>query len=399
MKILYVTPLWTGLKDILFNGFEEARGMPAFIKPLKELISRGHEVDLFLIHNFKKYPKYNLIIDWLKKEQIVGELYWDNILIKKPSNMLKLYINILQILKVREYNFVYGHGGTAEIARKAAAKLNISFGQRLYGTFLYDYIEKNSLFKARIVRYLEYNSFKSPKSFLLVTNDGSKGDKAYNLINKNKKPCDFYFWHNGVDRFENIPNEKLMKEYAKLGNEPFLFHVARIDRWKRQDKAIRILKLLKDKNYNLKLYIAGQIISETYYEELKRLIDEMQLKDHVVFLNAISRDTINIMSKLAIASLSLNDMCNLGNVFHEMLSAGAVIISNNDGSLDEFIKHGENGFLINDLEEACDYIIKVMNDKEYEKRIREKAISTSKEKMKSWEERVGDEIELIERYS
>ena len=93
----------------------------------------------------------------------------------------------------------------------------------------------------------------------------------------------------------------------------------------------------------------------------------MQLKDHVVFLNAISRDTINIMSKLAIASLSLNDMCNLGNVFHEMLSAGAVIISNNDGSLDEFIKHGENGFLINDLEEACDYIIKVMNDKEYEK--------------------------------
>ena len=63
MKILYVTPLWTGLKDILFNGFEEARGMPAFIKPLKELISRGHEVDLFLIHNFKKYPKYNLIID------------------------------------------------------------------------------------------------------------------------------------------------------------------------------------------------------------------------------------------------------------------------------------------------------------------------------------------------
>lgn len=86
----------------------------------------------------------------VKKEQIVGELYWDNILIKKPSNMLKLYINILQILKVREYNFVYGHGGTAEIARKAAAKLNISFGQRLYGTFLYDYIEKNSLFKLEL---------------------------------------------------------------------------------------------------------------------------------------------------------------------------------------------------------------------------------------------------------
>ena len=178
-----------------------------------------------------------------------------------------------------------------------------------------------------------------------------------------------------------------------------MFYVARIDKWKRQDEAIKILKLIKDSGLEMKLYIAGQIISDTYYKEIKQLIVELDLVDDVVFMGVIDRYMINIMSKLAIASFSLYDMCNLGNIFHEMLAAGAVIVSKDDGSLDYFIENRKNGFLINSNEEACESIIEIMKDKEYENSIRENAIKTSMTKMKNWEERINDEIDLIKKYA
>ena len=48
MKILYVTYMWSALSDLLLQAGLEARGMPAFIRPLRGLVDRGHEVDLLI---------------------------------------------------------------------------------------------------------------------------------------------------------------------------------------------------------------------------------------------------------------------------------------------------------------------------------------------------------------
>ncbi len=399
MKILYVTTAWTGLNDVLFNGVEEPRGMPAFIKPLKRLIERGHEVKFLLIHNFEKLPEYKINVNWLRKEQIIGDIRWELSLIKKPISAIKLYAMTFKLLKENKYDFVYAHGESAEPSRIAAKKLNIPFGHRLYGTFLYDYICKNGKFKASIIHYLEYKVFSSKKDFLLITNDGSNGDKAFSLINKNKEPSKFYFLYNGIDHSEEVSENILKERFLSLGATPFLFYVARIDKWKRQEDAIMILNLINKRGYNLKLYLAGQIINKDYYEELKKLIQKLGLEDNVIYMGVINREQINMMCKLAICSFSLYDMCNLGNVFHEMLSSGAVIMSKNDGSLDNFINHKENGFLLDNIEEAPDYLEQLIRDKDYERSIRENAIKVSRNKMLSWNERVDKEIEIIEGYA
>lgn len=396
MNILYVTTLWTGFAEVLFDGVVEPKGMPAFLLPLKELVNRGHNVDFILLHNNISFQNYNIKIDWIKEEQIIGQVYWNNNLIMKPINIINLYKKADNIIKNKSYDFIYAHGESATVSRLIAKKYNLPFGQRLYGTFLYDYIKKNGLIKAKIFHFLEYDAFKSEKDFLLITNDGSNGDRAYKVINKARTPSKFYFWHNGIERMHEIPREILDTEYERLNKEPFLFYVARIDRWKRQDEAIKILKMLNDRGYNFKLYIAGQIFNQKYYEELKNMIEELKLDRNVIFMGVINKEQINIMSKLSVCAFSLYDMCNLGNVFHEIFSAGGIIISKNDGSLDYFIEHGKNGFLLNDITEAPEYIETIIKDKSYEMELRFNAKSTSLNKMKTWKERINEEIELIE---
>lgn len=399
MKILYVTTAWTGLSDIIFKGKVDAEGMPAFIKPLKELINRGNEIDIILIHNLKPYPEYNIKVKWINESQIIGQVYWKHNYLKRINSIYKLKTCINNAIKSKNYNFIYGQGTSADIARVIAQKNKIPFGHRLYGTFLYDYIDKNNKLSAFIFHNLEYRAFKSKKSFLLVTNDGSKGDYAVKKINNNYYPYEFRFWLNGINHMPDISPEALERKIEDFDKTPFLFYVARLDRWKRQDYAIKILKELNNRGINIKLYIAGQRVDEKYYNELKQLIVNLKLEDKVIFLGAIGRNEINFMSKAAIASFSLYDMCNLGNVFHEMLSAGAVIISRNDGSLDDFIVNGYNGFLIDNIDDGVNCVIKVLNDPGYRRSIRNNAIYTSRNKMKTWEERVDDEIKLIEKYA
>ena len=396
MNILYVTTLWTGFSDILFNGGIEPKGMPAFLLPLRELIKRGYSVDFIVIHTYSDYPEYDIKIDWINKEQVVGEVVWHNKMSMKLFNIIKLYKTVESAVKTKKYDFIYSHGGSATVSRLLAKKYNIPFGQRLYGTFLYDNIIREGLLKSKITYFLEYDAFKSKKDFLLVTNDGSKGDEAYKIINKKRNPSRFYFWHNGIERMPEVTEEELNERYLMLGGHPFLFYVARIDRWKRQDEAIKILKMLHDRGQKIKLFIAGQIFNQEYYNELLELINNLDLKNYVVFMGVINREEINIMSKLAICSFSLYDVCNLGNVFHEILSAGGIIISKNDGSLDFFIEHQKNGFLLNDINEAPQYIESIISNKEYEKELRIRAQRTSIEKMSTWEHRIDKEIKLIE---
>lgn len=401
MRVLVITDIWIGLQDVLFKG-TNAQGMPAFINPIKEFISQGNDVDFFLIHNYNVFPEYNIKVDWLDEKQIVGNILWSSkSLLKKPLCIYKLQRDIKNLIKHNKYDLIYVHGVHGSLIAKLAQKHNIPFGQRLYGTFFNDYLNKYGVLKSKIRYYTEYKAFTLKKDFLLVTNDGSCGDKVYNKLNKNRKPFDFYFWFNGVDRAEDIPAEQIERCKADLmiEDKPFLFYVARITPWKRQDKAIDILNILKQNGYDFNLYIAGQIQDENYYEKLIKKVDELNLSKSVKFLGPISKPYVNAMCKDATACFSLYDVCNLGNVFHEMMALGAVVVATDDGTVSQFLSDRKNGFLINDLNNAAQDIIDIFNDKEFENKIRVNAKRTSEERVKSWDDRINDEIVLLKKYA
>lgn len=397
MKILYVNTPLPGFRECLFHGELEPNGLPSFNKPLKKLIHEGHTIDMILLYSYDVLEEFNIKAEWVKKINIIKVFPYRKELIKRLYDIKSIKSFINDILERENYDFVYGHGSATSIMNKVCKKNKVPFGQRIYGTFMWDQITKKGYINACLRHVFEYKAFHDKKYFLLVTNDGSKGDKVYKRINGSSQNYDFYFWINGVNKPQNVTDKELEIFKENLVTKPFIFTVGRFDEWKRQEHSVTILKSLRDKGFDIHLYLAGPKVkdNEAYFNKVFNQIETLNLNEYVTYMGNIDAETISNMSRLAIASINLNDVCNLTNVFHELLSSGAIIITKDDGATSEFIKNKINGFMINNLDEAVRIIINLLEDKEYQNSIRCEALKTSSKLMCTWDERVEKEISLI----
>ena len=329
MKILYLTPAWFGFDDMLYRGETEITGLPSFSFPLKQLVDDGHEVDMLVIFTDKEQP-LNIKSEWVSKINFVGFFKYELSLFKKMISIVKYRHLVKKILNSEDYDFVYAHGSSPAVARSIVVKKGICFGQRLYGTFLWDKMSKVGHLNVAIRHIVEYLSFTRRKSFLLATNDGSGADKVVKKIFSNKTvPYNFYYWKNGVSRV-SISDDEITSFASKFdGKQDFIFYCARFDDWKRQDRVVRILKSLKDDGIVLQVYFAGPFdsLGDKYFNYVVELSKSLGVFEQCHFLGSISKKEIFLYNKFALASLSLYDVCNITSVFHEMM---AVITHNSE---------------------------------------------------------------------
>lgn len=404
MRILYITDVWHGFKEAIFDGAKEMNGLPSFNKILKKLVDENNEIDFVLIQNAGSTEELNIGVHWLNENQFKDTIKYKCSMFSKLLAGFKLMFDTTKLLIKGNYDFVYAHGTVAGLAAIPAKLLNVPFGQRVYGTFLWDQYkkDKSTFSKLKMIRrFYELITYKFEKAFLLITNDGSRGDLVHDKLCNNKCKYDFYYWVNGVDRvdddFTNNDKDKIIEKYNI--QTPFLFYPARIDSWKRQDRAINIIKMLRDEGIYMHCYFAGGVSVQDYYEMLKRQIVDEELDELVHFLGNVDKETMIFMNKNAVATLSLYDVCCFTNIFHEMMASGAIPIIKNDGVVDEIISNGYNGFLVSDDDLEVKSIIKKLLDSNSNDYIRRNAITKSLEYTKSWDDRINDEIELIKRHS
>jgi len=402
MKILYITSAWMSFRDVLYNGKEDSNGMPAFENVLKKLINKGYEIDMLVYNLFQEDFKKQLNIKstWLKKINIIRV---ENIEtrngILKPVYMIngfyKIYKATKDILKENKYDFIYGHGALADAASLVARKYEIPFGSRRYGETLWDLIEKKGYMYAFFSHIEQIIGYKIKKSFLIATNDGSNMDKCYDKICKNKNNYRFYHLVNGVDTINLTLDEKIKICSDITKGRQYILYVARITNWKRQDLAVQLVYYLMKNNVDIDLLLIGQSDSNGYLEKIKDIAAKLGVSERVKYLGIKNKKEIYALAENACANLFFYDVCNLGNVFHETLSVGGIVIGKNDGSLDKFIINNENGFLINNIQESVLIIKKLISNKEYYNEIKKRAIETSKMKMLSWDDRSNIELEII----
>lgn len=403
MKILCICCLWESFREVIYGGECNPNGMPASHRVLKRLLECGHDVDYIFYSYFPEDRGKKLYInsDWLKIDNIKDIIYFN-----KTTGFTKLYSyfkgafalrkSVRKALNKVKYDFIFGQNPTADLIAGIANKHNIPYGCRRFGDQFYNLINTKGYLYACFTQPFEYYSYKVKKSFLVATNDGSGLDKALKIVLKNKKPpYDFYHVLNGVDK---IKSGLSISDIHKKYKTPYLLYVARITPWKRQNLAIEIVKLLKEKGIKIKLYMAGQKdISFEYYSQLMDLIKLYGIEDQVEYLGVLDQVEIYSMASNATACLSLYDISNLGNVFLEYLASGGVIISINDNSLDGLIINGENGFLIDNMQEAAEIVERLLNEPVLFEKIKSNAMHTANEKIPSWEERVNFEVGLIEQ--
>lgn len=395
MKILYVTPLVAGFEDIL-RGKSESRGLPSFIFPLKELIKRGHTVDIILVSNYRE--SINIKVDWIKNENVIANINNNMVngkkivrIVNKMKSLCTLSKVMKKCMKSRKYNFVYCHGTAALFGNIYANKFKVPCGYRVYGTIqLAKSIREKGIVRTAFLFPVYFAIFNLKKNYMLITDDGTEGDYVYNRFAL-KKFFPLYFWLNGINKNINYSKCQLL-----LPEENYIFHAARISRPKAQHNDIELLHVLHEKSVGIRLYLAGHIEEREYKEELDEMIHQYKLEEYVIFLGDINREDLQNYARNAVAVPLLAEF-NQGNVIYECMIAGTIVVTYYEKPLARFVSHGENGYFVKDVREAANIIAHLCEMSKSEREaIKLRASEKIDKSLLTWEQRTAKEIMLIE---
>ncbi len=244
-------------------------------------------------------------------------------------------------------------------------------------------------------------SYWLPSDAVIMTNDGSGGDKNLRLLGI--PPEKIHFLMNGLDLEDMTlpPNwdPEAFKRSLGLQDKKILIMVSRLVLWKRVDRGIRCLAHLVNelglKDVVLLILGEGQVKAN-----LEVLARELGLADHVRFAGAIPHNQVVQYYSIAEAFISLYDISNIGNPLLEAMYCSLPIFTLDDGSADELLKDGQNAFLIpfEKLDKELPLKVKaLLTDESLRLRIRENVKKTFHAKVLSWEDRMAVEDQIIRK--
>jgi glycosyltransferase involved in cell wall biosynthesis len=183
--------------------------------------------------------------------------------------------------------------------------------------------------------------------------------KTFNILKKNFSFIDF---KNKIIKIIPPHIDTDLFDYAKpLKKDHYeLLTVGRLIKRKGIDLIIRSLKILQKEGFNVVLKIRGEGPEK---RNLEMLAKKLEL-NNVIFLERVSRKELANLYKSCDIYVHSSYAETIPTTIREAMSVGRPIVTTNVGVIDEYLKDGENGFLINkrDEYEFAEAIIKLLSD-------------------------------------
>ena len=397
-KILYIFFLWKPLLKFFLKGEETVEGLISFWIPFLKLLN-SPEVDkivALIFVNKKLCPTKRFVIPTkYSNKLLIYPIYFNGnfksisfVLLKLPY---AIYKGIYLILKYK-INKIYGHGTIGALAGVLSLFTGVPNIRRLYGMSRAKsdfHLPKWQFFLKHPTTYL---SLSLKAEAIIMTNDGSWGDKFFSKFGNRKSK--FLFLFDGVEK--NLESHIKKPKNIELPQQ-YISYIARIDRFKRQHLAIKAFSFLKSSQQNdfPHLVILGPISDEGYYRELITLCKTLDLENKVHFISALPWEEALFVLKKSKITLILYELSTLSNVFLESLVLQVPIIAinaNNSFSSipkDIYFEVKETPQLI------ADRIMKLLNDESLAKEMTEKGKKFVDQYFLSWEERARIELEIL----
>lgn len=189
----------------------------------------------------------------------------------------------------------------------------------------------------------------------------------------------------GIDTKTFIPKNKqsLRKRYGYEKNQKIILFVGRLIEVKGTIYLIRAIKKISARIKNIQVLIIGKGILE---KELRQEVKNLKLNPYIRFLGAkphiVLMDYYNIADLLVIPSVfnKMGQTEAFGLVAIEALSTGLPVVGSRIGGIQEIIKSGKNGILVNpndpaDISKKIISILKGKNLLKLKKNARASALS------------------------
>lgn len=315
--------------------------------------------------------------------------------------VLKLFFVARRLLKSKSYDVIYGY----EILGIHALKLLELFGlvgnavtvSRIQGTFLNEMLENKQvlrlIFNLDLILAIRFRT-----DILIMTNDGTQGDKAFKKIRGLSSR--FVFWVNGVDKFNPDINEvEILKQKFKSNDDFIFLSVSRLVGWKKVERNIHIVEKLVDNNQkNIKYLIVGEGEDR---RRLQDLVERLNLNTYIYFIGGMKHESVKNYLAISDFFFSMYDSSNVGNPLLEAIRANKLIITLNNGDTGSWIKHKENGLIFENeqalYEIASKNIIEVIRNQKLKSKIIKGVQDLEATRLWTWEERLTTEVEVLQK--
>jgi glycosyltransferase involved in cell wall biosynthesis len=302
-----------------------------------------------------------------------------------------------RVLQERNHDLIYGyevHGVLA--ARMLRAHERLPLVARFQGTVMHPHLD-NRLSLAR--RYEEVVALKTPADLYVMTDDGTQGDRVLERLNPASKPR-IRFWRNGLDLQHCRPPtpEEALQARQSLGLAPddfVLVTSSRLARWKRVDRAIDAVALLRSKGVHARLVVVGDGEERV---NLERQAAERLVRDVVTFTGGVPQAHVQRYLWAADVFLSTSELSNVGNPLLEAMLAARCILTLDEGDTCNLIRDDDTGVLLStgDPMAIAGALASLHADPQRRQRLADGALALARREFWSWDQRLDAEVEAVE---
>lgn len=388
-------------------------GAPSLYKTLEGLSRRGHEVDFvtstiganhhggapeqappplrgITYHRFHLPSLGESRIGWpatvLKVDQKLRFALLFPVLAGRTARRLD---------RRRPFDLIYGyevHGILGTFGIKGRPVVS-----RFQGTVMHPHLDSRL---ALMRRYEEVLALRRQANLYIMTDDGTQGDEVLARLNPGSAGK-VRFWRNGLDldrvRAPAAGEEVAAREGLGLGSDELVLVTAvRLARWKRVDRAIDAVALLRDRGISARLLVVGDGEERA---NLEALVRERGVGDRVTFAGAVPQEEVQQYLWAADVFLSVNELSNVGNPLLEAMRAARCIVTLDEGDTRDLIRDDETGVLLRDGSPPAiaAAVAALAADPARRRRLGDAARAFADANFWSWRQRIDAEIDELER--
>jgi glycosyltransferase involved in cell wall biosynthesis len=297
-----------------------------------------------------------------------------------------------------DFDILYGyevHGVLAQ--RRVRRKHPLPMVARFQGTVMYPYLRRP---QSLLRKFEEVRALKTAADLFIMTDDGTRGDEVLQTLNPASadKVC---FWRNGLDvnavTGAASNGAHAARDELGLRDDDFVLVTAtRLARWKRVDRAIDAVALLRDEGISARLLVVGDGEERA---NLQRQAHALGLDAQVTFVGAVPQSEVPRYLGAADVFLSVNELSNVGNPLLEAMVAGRCVLTLDEGDTRDLIRDGETGVLLpasGEPRTIASALSQLARDPERRTRLGAAAHRLAERSFWSWDQRLDAEVAAVE---
>ncbi|MCK4360066.1 MAG: glycosyltransferase [Candidatus Cloacimonetes bacterium] len=395
-KILIITPLWSGMKPLFIQGKDNHSGMPAFYNAITCLLKRDLDIDMIIVSKEKIIRKHRSFKNL--------KLFYVPISTNSRFGLIPAVFKLIKLsdkfVRNNNYKFIYGFGNYSAIVGILSIIYKIPNYRRLFGSFFAYKLNTNkplfAKYKLLLKHPLEYLSWVLPTNGLIVTDDGTEGDIIAKALGVTKN---FHFLKNGVNKKQLCRIKPFSESYIQNAlsinyNTILGCYSARLEKWKRVERGIKVCKKVNELGLNFHLIILGNGKEK---HNLMKLTNHLNINNKVHFLGSVNRSQSLQWVKSSEYFLSFFESSNLGNALIEAMHLGKIILSLNQPCFNNLLINKYNAFLLEESKylDSANIIMQLEQSNKDKDLIERRITQTANEHFIDWEERNKIDLKIL----